>query len=143
MYHAIVRRIAKKNFEPVNQRDFESLASDCSPNVHHRFGGNHALGGERHDREALRRWLGRLGRLGPGLKLTVHDVWVKGLPQNTVIIVRWSATDALPDGSPDRNHGVHVVRMRWGKIVEIESKRRFASGRRVIKGSAANGLQKR
>ena len=92
MYHAIVKRIARKNFERINQKDFESLANDCAPNVQHRFGGNHALGGERHDREALRRWLGRLGRLGPDLKLTVHDVWVKGLPHNTIIIVRWSAT---------------------------------------------------
>ncbi len=64
MYHAIVKRIAKKNFERVNQRDFDSLLKDCVPDVHHRFGGNHALGGERHDRKALRRWLGRLARTG-------------------------------------------------------------------------------
>jgi len=63
----------------------------------------------------------RLGRLGPGLTLTVRDVWVKGLPNNTVIIIRWSATDQLPDGSPYKNHGVHIVRMRWGKIVEIDA----------------------
>ncbi|MBV9081719.1 MAG: nuclear transport factor 2 family protein [Acidobacteriaceae bacterium] len=77
--------------------------------------------GERHDKEALGRWLGRLGRLGPGLTLRVHDIWVKGLPHNTVIIVRWSATDTLPDGSPYHNHGVHIIRMRWGKIVEIDA----------------------
>jgi hypothetical protein len=55
MYHAIVKRIAKKNFERVNQRDFDSLLKDCVPNVHNRFGGTHALGGERHDREAIGR----------------------------------------------------------------------------------------
>lgn len=93
MYHAIVKRIARKNFLRINQKDYDALLRDCVPNVHHRFGGKHALGGERHDREALRQWLGRLGRLGPGLTLTVHDVWVKGLPNNTVIIVRWSATE--------------------------------------------------
>jgi ketosteroid isomerase-like protein len=121
MYHAIVKRIARKNFLRVNQKDYDSLLKDCAPNVHHRFGGTHALGGERHDKEALGLWLGRLGRLGPGLTLTVQDVWVKGLPHNTVIIVRWSATDTLPDGSPYRNHGVHIIRMRWGKIVEIDA----------------------
>lgn len=118
MYHAIVKRIARKNFLRVNQKDYDSLLKDCAPNVYHRFGGTHALGGERHDREALGRWL---GRLGPGLTLTVHDVWVKGWPQNTVIIVRWSASDTLPDASPYHNHGVHIIRMRWGKIVEIDA----------------------
>jgi len=121
MYHAIVKRIAKKNFERVNQRDFDSLLRDCVPGVHHRFGGTHALGGERHDREALSRWLQRLARLGPNLKLAVQNVWVKGLPHNTTIVVRWTSTDHLSDGTTYSNHGVHIVKMRWGKIVEIDA----------------------
>ncbi len=56
MYHAIVKRIARKNFLRVNQKDYDALLKDCAPNIHHRFGGKHALGGERHDREALGRW---------------------------------------------------------------------------------------
>ena len=80
MYHSIVERIATKNFERVNDHDYDALLQDCAPNIHHRFGGHHALGGERHDRETLRRWFQRLGRLCPTLKLTVHDVWVKGWP---------------------------------------------------------------
>ena len=65
MYHAIVKSIAKKNFERINQRDFDSLLKDCVQNVRHLFGGTHALGGERNDREALGRWLSRLSRLSP------------------------------------------------------------------------------
>lgn len=121
MYHAIVKRIARKNFERVNQRDFRSLLNDCVPNIHHRFSGNHALGGERNDRETLGRWLDRLAMLGPHLKLTVGDIWVKGLPHNTTVIVRWTSTDHLEDGTPYSNHGVHIVKMRWGKIVEIDA----------------------
>ena len=121
MYHAIVKRIARKNFERVSQKDFDALLNDCVLDVRHRFGGSHALGGERHDREALRQWFGRLGRLGKHLTLTVDDVWVKGLPHDTTIIIRWSATDSLPDGSPYRNRGVHVVTMRWGKVVDIDA----------------------
>ena len=141
MYHAIVKRIAKKNFERVNQKDFESLANDCAPNVYHRFGGSHALGGERHDREALRRWLGRLGRLGRGLKITVLDVWVKGLPHNTVIVVRWTATDTLQDGSAYHNHGVHIIRMRWGKIVEIDANEDSQAVAESLKIQAAHGVE--
>lgn len=141
MYHAIVKRIARKNFLRVNQKNYDALLKDCVPNVHHRFGGKHALGGERHDREALRQWLGRLGRLGPGLTLAVHDVWVKGLPNNTVIIVRWSATDTLPDGSPYKNHGVHIIRMRWGKIVEIDANEDSQAVADSLKMRAEYGLE--
>ena len=121
MYHAIVERIARRNFLRVNRKDFAALLRDCSPDIHHRFGGQHALGGERHDREALGRWFARLERLGPNLTLTVHDVWVKGWPADTTIIIRWTATDDLPDGTPYRNRGVHIVRMRWGKVVDIDA----------------------
>ena len=141
MYHAIVRRIARKNFERVNQRDFHSLLKDCVPNVHHRFSGNHALGGERHDREALGRWLDRLARLGPEMKLNVHDVWVKGLPHDTTIIVRWTNTDSLPDGSHYENHGVHVIKMRWGKIVDIDANEDSQAVADALKIRAAYGVK--
>ena len=121
MYHATVRRIAARNFTRVNDKDYEPLLKDCVPNVQHRFGGNHALSGERHDREALRRWFQRLGRLAPTLKLTVEDVWVKGTPRNTTVIIRWSASQDMPDGSPYHNHGVHIVQMKWLKIVSIDA----------------------
>lgn len=121
MYHAIVQRIAIRNFLRVNEKDYDALLKNCAPDIHHRFGGNHALGGERHDREALRRWFRRLGRLAPGLTLTVHDVWVKGPPHDTTVIVRWTGRQTLPDGSPYENHGVHVISMRWGKIVDIDA----------------------
>ena len=141
MYHAIVKRIAKKNFERVNERDFASLLKDCVPNVHHRFGGTHALGGERHDREALGRWLARLARLGPDMKLTVRDVWVKGRPHNTTVIVRWTNTDSLPDGSRYENHGVHIVKMRWGKIVEIDANEDSQAVAEALKMRAADGIE--
>ena len=56
MYHAIVKRIASQNFLRMNQKDYTSILKGCSPDIHHRFGGYHALGGERHDRETLSRW---------------------------------------------------------------------------------------
>ena len=141
MYHTIVKRIAKRNFERVNQKDFDSLLKDCVPDVYHRFGGTHALGGERHDREALGRWLGRLRRLGTNLHLTVTDVWVKGLPHNTTIIVRWTATDdPLPDGSEYHNHGVHVIKMRWGKIIAIDANEDSQAVAESLKVRAAYGM---
>lgn len=122
MYHAIVKRIARTNFTRVNDKDFAAILKDCTLDIRHRFGGHHALGGVRHDREALGRWFDRLGRLGKHLTLTVEDIWVKGLPHDTTIIIRWSATDIIPDGgAPYRNRGVHIIKMRWGKVVDIDA----------------------
>lgn len=121
MYQAIVKKLAKKNFESVNRKDYAAVLKGCSPDIHHRFGGDHALSGERHDREALRLWFERLGRLAPGLTLNVQDVWVKGFPHNTTIVMRWLATDTRIDGSPYLNHGVHIIKMRWGKVFDIDA----------------------
>lgn len=121
MYHAIVKRIARKNFLRVNNQNFDALLADCAPDIRHRFGGNHALGGERNDRKALRLWFARLGRLFGGLTLVVEDMWVKGGPWDTTMILRWRSSDTLPDGTPYSNRGVHIVRMRWGKAVSIDA----------------------
>ena len=121
MYHSIVKRIALRNFLRVNAKDYEPILKGCSPDIYHRFSGHHALGGERHDREGLRRWFERLGRLSPTLRLTVQDVWVKSFPWNTTVIMRWIGVQDMPDGSPYRNHGVHVIRTRWGKVSEIDA----------------------
>lgn len=139
MYHAIVKRIAVKNFTRVNDQDYDSLLKDCAPDIRHRFGGTHPLGGERHDKDALRRWFQRLFRLSPTLKLTVHDVWVKGLPNNTVIIIRWTTTQTMPDDSPYHNHGVHIIRMRWFKIVDIDANEDSQAVTESMKVFAAHG----
>jgi ketosteroid isomerase-like protein len=120
-YHTIVASIARKQFDRVNQKDYAGILHECAPDVHHRFGGDQALGGERHSKEALAKWFDRLGRLGAKLTLTVQDVWVKGWPWDTTVIVRWTATDTLVDGGEYRNRGVHVIRMAWGKFLDIDA----------------------
>jgi ketosteroid isomerase-like protein len=140
MYHAVVKRIATKNFARVNNHDYDALLKDCATDIRHRFGGQHALGGERHDRDALGRWFQRLGRLAPTLKLSVQDVWVKGWPHNTTILIRWTATQTLVDGSPYENHGVHVIRMKWGKVVEIDANEDSQVVAESLKVVAAQGI---
>ncbi|WP_210251365.1 hypothetical protein [Aureimonas psammosilenae] len=77
MYHAMVKRIARKNLLRVNNKEFGALLGDCAPNIHHRFVGRHALGSERHDRAALARcWFDRLGRLGVIPLAAVTGLWL-------------------------------------------------------------------
>jgi ketosteroid isomerase-like protein len=70
----------------------------------------------------------------------MNDVWVKGLPHNTVVIIRWTATDIFPDGSLYCNHGVDIVRMRWGKIVEIDANEDSEAVANMLKKKAAAGV---
>ena len=46
---------------------------------------------------------------------------MKGGHWNTTVIIRWSAVQDLPDGSPYNNHGVHIIRMRWGEVFDIDA----------------------
>lgn len=81
------------------------------------------MGGERTGRDAVARWLGRVGRLGKQLHIKVGDVWVSGWPWNTTVIVRWDSVDPsviMSDGSTYMNHGVHIIRMKWGKVYDID-----------------------
>lgn len=108
--------------------------------MHHRFGGTHALGGERHDADALRRWFERLGRLVPTLRLEIRDVWVKGPPWDTTVIVRWVGTARFPDGSPYDQHGVHVIALRWGKVTSIDANEDSQAVTMMMAALAAAGV---
>ncbi|RYZ80090.1 MAG: nuclear transport factor 2 family protein [Moraxellaceae bacterium] len=107
MYNYIVKQLVKKSFTLVNERRFDELVKSMVLNVRHSFAGDHALGGVRHDQAAVRAWLGRLARLTPNLHITVNNIVVKGLPHNTLAIVRWTATATLLNGDSYVNKGVH------------------------------------
>jgi ketosteroid isomerase-like protein len=95
LYHFFVKRLIRQSFDHVNNRNWDALLSSIAPNIHHRFAGNHALGGERHDKETLRRWFERVGRVLPNLHLEVKNIWVKGWPWHTTVLVH--ALDVFED----------------------------------------------
>jgi hypothetical protein len=77
---SIVKKRIRQAFDDVNNDRWDELMTSIIPRVHHRFGGVHAIGGERHDRETLRLWFERLARVLPNLHLTINNIWVKGPP---------------------------------------------------------------
>lgn len=121
MYHAIVRRRARGIFGSVSEADFPSVLRSVTDDVHHVFAGDHALGGERHSKEALELWFERLHRLFPDLSVDVKEVTAKGWPWRTVVALEWTARATFRDGEPYRNAGAHVVRMRWGRAAYIHA----------------------
>jgi ketosteroid isomerase-like protein len=66
---------------------------------------------------------------------------VKGWPHNTTIVMRWIASQTLPDGSPYENHGVHVIRMRWAKVVDIDANEDSQAVAEYLKSIAAQGVE--
>ena len=88
LYSYFVKRLVRRSFDDVNNHRWDELLEPAVPNVHHRFGGAHAIGGERHDKETLRYWFERLGRVLPNLHLNINNIWVKGWPWHTTVFVQ-------------------------------------------------------
>ena len=120
IYKSIITKKVKDTFLNVQNHNYDAVLKDIDLNVTHHFAGDHALGGTRHDKETLRKWFERLGRILPELKFEVVDVIVKGMPWNTLVIVRWVATSKLINGESYINPGVHFISIRWGKAYKFD-----------------------
>src|SRR6266542_2382651 len=95
LYSYFVEKSIRQSFDHVNNHRWDEAVKAVAPHVHHRVSGANALGGERHDKEALRRWFERLGRVLPTLHLTVNNIWVKGWPWHTTVFAQWDGTRGL------------------------------------------------
>ncbi|MBR1144510.1 nuclear transport factor 2 family protein [Bradyrhizobium sp. AUGA SZCCT0431] len=142
VYGYIVKKEIRKTFDHVNNHRWDEAVKAVAPYVHHRVSGAHALGGERHHKEALRRWFERLGRVQPTLHLTVNNIWVKGWPWNTTVFVQWDGTATLPHGDASYvNRGLHVFTLRWGRVHALEEFQDSQEAARGLAAQAAAGLK--
>ena len=114
-----VERNVRETFYRVGQRDYETLVGQTGPSLLHVFPGDHALGGTRHTRDALRCWFQRLFLLFPELRFEVKEVAVRGLPWDATIMVQWENQGRAADGQPYSNQGTHVLRLRWGRVIYL------------------------
>jgi ketosteroid isomerase-like protein len=121
MYRALIARIVRAVFERLSEGDYRWGLRAIAPDVHHRFAGEHPLGGERHSREAMERWFERLFRLFPKLKFRVREVVAKGWPWNTVVAVEWAADVTPAQGQSYENKGAHFMRIRWGRVTHVHA----------------------
>jgi ketosteroid isomerase-like protein len=140
LYRSIVKKRIRESFDQVNSRRWDELMTSIAPNVYHRFGGVHAIGGERHDNGALRRWFERLARVLPNLQLEIKNIWVTGWPWHTMVFVQWDGTATLLDGGPYSQHAIHVITLRWGKIHALDVFEDSQEVARALAAQAAAGL---
>jgi ketosteroid isomerase-like protein len=141
LYSAIVKNRIRQSFDHVNNHRWDELLGSIAPAVDHRFLGTHAIGGQRHDKETLRRWFERLGRVLPSLQLNINNIWVKGPPWNTTVFVQWDGAATLENGGPYHQHAVHVITLRWGKIHALDVFEDSQEVARALAVQAAAGLE--
>ena len=69
IYKLIVTKKVRETFLAVQNHDYDQVLSGISDsNLTHHFAGNNALGGTRHDKQALKLWFKRIGVVLPDLK---------------------------------------------------------------------------
>lgn len=141
LYSYIVKKEIRKTFDHVNNHRWDEAVKAAAPHVHHRVSGIHALAGERHSKEALRRWFERLGRVLPDLRIKVNNVWVKGWPWHTTVFAQWDGTATLLNGDPYVNRGLHVFTLRWGRLHALEEFQDSQAAAHALTAQAAAGLK--
>jgi len=121
MYHTIIKRRVTLVFERLSKGDYEYGLSTVGNSIEHRFAGEHCLGGTRTSKTTMRHWFQRLFRLFPNLAFEMHSIAASGGPLDTKVVVEWTDRATPADGKGYVNSGVHVIRMRWGKVVSIHA----------------------
>ena len=119
MYHAFVRSKLTQTLEGLDRDNFEDSLAGMDSQIEHYFAGTHALGGTRHSTAGVERWFGRVFRLLPDLSFKVKRIAVSGWPWNTTATAEWQSKATSFTGEPYLNDGVHIVRLRMGKIVSM------------------------
>jgi ketosteroid isomerase-like protein len=136
----LVRRRLTATFADIGRRDVGRLLQGLAPDVHHRFAGEHALGGERHSRESVGRWFDRLFRLYPSLTFTLHRVLVSGWPWDLTATVEWTARAVPQQGPAYVNVGAHVIRIQRGRVTHIHAYEDSAAVLQALRVMAAAGI---
>ncbi|GAA0946379.1 nuclear transport factor 2 family protein [Kribbella koreensis] len=141
MYHRIVAGKVRAAFAEISAGNWEAMVAGMAPEFTYRFYGDHALGGERHTRDALRRWWERCFRLLPETTFEVRDVLVAGWPWDTRVATAVTVKVGVVDGSRYENVVHQFVRMRWGKITEVRTLEDTAVLERTLDRLAAAGFE--
>ena len=119
MYRLLVERRVRRVFAQLGAGDYRSSVAQFPPRLYHHFPGAHALGGTRHTPAAMGRWFARLFAIFPDLHFEIRAVFIRGWPWHTIAAIEWTDRAILPDGSPYENDGVHIMHLRWGRVVSI------------------------
>jgi ketosteroid isomerase-like protein len=115
VYKTIVERRVRKTWRRVSEGDYGAALDQFAPRFDFSFAGEHALAGERHTRAELEPWFARVFEIFPGIRFDVRDVFVRGWPWHTRVVVLIDVR-ATVLGEPYRNEVVQELHLRWGRV---------------------------
>lgn len=118
-YKLILRQKIVNGFAAFSAGDYQPLLALYADDVHQKFAGDHALGGERSSKAKVELWFQRFVRLLPS-KFEIKNVIVQGAPWNTVAVVEFEDSVAPKGVEPYVNQGVMLAQTKWGKAVDVQ-----------------------
>jgi ketosteroid isomerase-like protein len=121
MYKTIVAKQVRSIFAEINKGNYQAMIDGLAPTFEYTFLGNHPLSGRRTKVATMALWWDRIFRLLPGGTFTIHQVVVQGHPLNTRIAVRSTISATLPSGESYSNDVMQFMRLRLGKLTNIET----------------------
>jgi len=120
VYKNIVRARVIESFERLGGGDASKALALMADDVHYRFEGNHALGGERVSKQGVEKWFGRLLRLFRS-HFVMRSVEVKGGPWRSTVYAVFDDHVSPVKGTPYVNHCVQIIELRWGKAIRVRT----------------------
>jgi ketosteroid isomerase-like protein len=120
VFHGLVRRRVQAIFDALSSGDWAHAQKGLADDVHHVFGGDHALGGDRHSRDAVSRWFERLFKLFH-LQFDVQQILVSGPLWDLRIAVEWIGYATPKIGESYVNEGAHMIRIHRGRVVYLHA----------------------
>jgi ketosteroid isomerase-like protein len=141
VYRALIRRRVLSVFACLTAGDHATVVGLLADDVHHVFAGVHALGGERHSREAMTLWFERLHRLCPNLRFDVGRIVSSGPPWDIWVAVEWVAYVTPAAGEPYVNQGAHFIRIRRGRVAYLHAYEDSQKVARACQRMAALGVE--
>jgi ketosteroid isomerase-like protein len=118
MFRLFVRAAAHRTFRHLSSGRLDAFMRVFGPDSVFCFAGNHSLGGEQHGPAEIRRLVERMRRLFPDVSVVPNRLVVTGWPWHTIVTTQLAVRATLPDGSAYENHGLQLLRLRWGKAIE-------------------------
>lgn len=119
MYHAFVRRRVRAMFNAINAGKAASVLVGFSHDFEHICTGQHALAGRRTQFGPMVDWYARMCRLLPDIRFTITRITVSGGPWKTLAVVEWTLDNPNGVVAPSNNAGVHMIRLCWGRMVQV------------------------
>ncbi|MGB2832619.1 MAG: nuclear transport factor 2 family protein [Methylotenera sp.] len=119
MYHIIAKKLVRDSFKRLSADDYVPAFNLMAENCHYPFIGNHALGGQRQNRQLIAQWFQRFLRILPNFQFKPAEIIVNGWPLRTTVTVKLNVSWLRPDGQVYKNIALQMMTLKWGKAVDI------------------------